>query len=228
MQTLSGSARARHEKGCSCDASSWSRFQGDEMTTMLAAREQTRARYPDQEGYVERDGVRVFWERYGEGEPTFLLPPTYEIVHSRSWKCQIPYLSRHGQVVTFDPRGNGRSDRPRDYAAYTRPEVAADAVAVLDAVGVERAIVVAWCDMGDSLILAAEHPQRVAGVVFIAPALPVRGPEVAPYPFDEPLDTDQGWAKENATTGCATGAATWNGSSPSASSWVHSSGLAQR
>jgi pimeloyl-ACP methyl ester carboxylesterase/predicted glycosyltransferase len=167
------------------------------MRACQPAREQTRARYPDQEGYVERDGVRVFWERYGQGEPTFLLPPTYEIVHSRSWKCQVPYLSRHGRVVTFDPRGNGRSDRPRDYAAYTRHEVAADALAVLDATGTQRAIVVAWCDMGDSLILAAEHPQRVAGVVFIAPALPVRGPEVAPYPFDEVLDTDQGWAKEN-------------------------------
>ena len=54
------------------------------MTTMLVAREQTRASYRDQEGYVERDGVRVFWERYGEGEPTFLLPPTWEIVHSRA------------------------------------------------------------------------------------------------------------------------------------------------
>ena len=73
------------------------------MTTVLAAREQTRARYPDEEGYVERDGIRVFWERYGEGEPTFLLPPTWEIVHSRFWRCQIPYLSRHGRVVTFDP-----------------------------------------------------------------------------------------------------------------------------
>jgi pimeloyl-ACP methyl ester carboxylesterase/predicted glycosyltransferase len=156
-----------------------------------------RACQPARDGYIERDGVRVFWERYGQGEPTFLLPPTYEIVHSRSWKCQIPYLSRHGRVVTFDPRGNGRSDRPRDYAAYTRHEVAADALAVLDAAGVERAIVVAWCDMGDSLILAAEHPQRVAGLVLIAPALPVREPEVAPYPFDQVLDTDQGWAKEN-------------------------------
>jgi predicted glycosyltransferase len=34
-------------------------------------------------------------------------------------------------------------------------------------------------------------------VVFIAPVLPVRGPEVAPYPFDEVLDTEEGWAKEN-------------------------------
>jgi pimeloyl-ACP methyl ester carboxylesterase/predicted glycosyltransferase len=156
-----------------------------------------RACQPARDGYIERNGVRVFWERYGEGEPTFLLPPTYEIVQSRSWKGQIPYLSRHGRVVTFDPRGNGRSDRPRDYAAYTRPEVAADALAVMDATGTQRAIVVAWCDMGDSLILAAEHPERVAGLVFIAPVLPVRGPEVAPYPFDEVLDTDEGWAKEN-------------------------------
>jgi len=167
------------------------------MTTALAAREQTRARYPDEEGHVERDGVRVFWERYGAGEPTFLLPPTYEIVHSRSWKCQIPYLSRHWRVVTFDPRGNGRSDRPRDYDAYTRRQVAEDAVAVLDAAGVERAIVVAWCDMGDSLILAAEHPERVAGLVLIAPPLPVEGREVPPFSFDDVLDTDEGWAKEN-------------------------------
>ena len=56
-----------------------------------------RACQPARDGYVVRDGVRVFWERHGQGEPTFLLPPTYEIVHSRSWKCQIPYLARHGR-----------------------------------------------------------------------------------------------------------------------------------
>jgi hypothetical protein len=38
--------------------------------------EQSRARYPDSEGYVERDGVNVFFEVYGEGEPTILLLPT--------------------------------------------------------------------------------------------------------------------------------------------------------
>ena len=32
-----------------------------------STREQTRARYPDEQGYVERDGVRVFWEGYGDG-----------------------------------------------------------------------------------------------------------------------------------------------------------------
>ena len=117
--------------------------------------EQTRARYPDDEGFIERDGIRVFWERYGDGEPTILLPPTWEIVHSRCWKMQIPFLARHARVVTLDPRRNGRSDRPTTYEDYTREEFAADALAVLDALGVERAVVVTWCDMGESLILGA-------------------------------------------------------------------------
>jgi pimeloyl-ACP methyl ester carboxylesterase/predicted glycosyltransferase len=159
--------------------------------------EQTRARYPDEEGYVERDGVRVFWELYGDGDRTILLPPTWEIVHSRCWKMQIPFLARHARVVTFDPRGNGRSDRPADYEAYTRRELAGDAVAVLDAVRAERAVVVGWCDMGESLILAAEHPERVAGLVLIAPPTSPHEVEKAEYSFDDVLDTDEGWAKEN-------------------------------
>jgi pimeloyl-ACP methyl ester carboxylesterase/predicted glycosyltransferase len=166
------------------------------MTTMLSAPEQTRARYPDEDGYAERDGVAVFWERYGEGEPTILLPPTWEIVHSRFWKCQIPYLARHTRVVTFDPRGNGRSDRPGDFDAYRRREFAADAVAVLDAAGVDRAVVVTWCDMGESLILAAEHPERVAGLVLIGPPVSVDDRHVEDYPFDSEPGTDEGWAKE--------------------------------
>ncbi len=165
----------------------------------VAATEQTRARYPDAHGFVERNGVRVHWERYGDGSPAFLLLPTWEIVHSRSWKCQIPYLARHGTVVTFDPRGNGRSDRPRTGAEYARREYARDAVAVLDAAGVNRVVVVAWCDLGESLILAAEHADRVAALVEIAPALQVGDvvPEPVAYPFDDVLDTDEGWAKEN-------------------------------
>ena len=95
------------------------------MTIVAGGRaEQTRARYPDDEGYVERDGVRVFYEVYGHGEPTILLPPPWAIVYSRVWKMQIPYLSRHFRVVVYDGRGNGRSDRPdspRPTASGSRP-----------------------------------------------------------------------------------------------------------
>jgi pimeloyl-ACP methyl ester carboxylesterase len=87
---------------------------------------QSRARYPDEEGFVERDGVRLFYEVYGSGEPTVLLLPTWSIVHSRHWKMQVPYLARHCRVLTFDGRGNGRSDRPTDPQAYAEAEFAAD------------------------------------------------------------------------------------------------------
>ena len=100
---------------------------------LAPGREQTRARYPDESGYVERDDVRVFFEVYGTGPRTVLLLPTWSIIHSRQWKGQIPFLAREHRVVTFDGRGNGRSDRPTVSEAYDEREFALDALAVLDA-----------------------------------------------------------------------------------------------
>ena len=91
-----------------------------------------RARYPDEEGFVERDDVRIFYEVFGTGEPTVLLLPTWSILHSRLWKAQVPYLARHCRVITFDGRGNGRSSRPASTDAYSDREFAADALAVMD------------------------------------------------------------------------------------------------
>src|SRR6266542_4090857 len=160
-----------------------------------------RARYPDQDGYVERDGVKVFYEVFGDGAPTILLMPTWSIIHSRHWKMQVPYLARHYRVVTFDGRGNGRSDRPVGPEAYEETEYAADALAVMDQTDTDQAVIVSL-SMGAqrSLILAAEHPERAIGAVFIAPAVPLapRPPERAIVErFEEVLDTDQGWAKYN-------------------------------
>jgi pimeloyl-ACP methyl ester carboxylesterase/predicted glycosyltransferase len=164
--------------------------------------EQTRARYPDEEGYVEREGVRIFYEVYGEGEPTILFVPPWALVHSRCWKLQVPYFARHCRVLTFDPRGNGRSDRPRDPAAYAEHEYAADALAVLDATGTNDAVIVTL-SLGAqrSLVLAAEHPERVLGLVAIDPSLAIAPghPYRDAYPFDEELDIDEGWAKFNAS-----------------------------
>jgi pimeloyl-ACP methyl ester carboxylesterase len=164
------------------------------------SREQTRARYPDESGYVQRDGVRVYYEAYGSGEPAILFLPTWEIVHSRAWKFQIPYFARHGRVVTFDRRGNGRSDRPADVRACGRRAAVGDALAVLDRVGAGCVVVVSWCNAGDDLILAAEHPDRVAGLVLIGPDLLLTADpaeQEGPYPFDEEPGTLQGWAKWN-------------------------------
>ncbi len=163
-----------------------------------AQREQTRARYPDSTGYIQRDGVRVYYEVYGSGEPVVLLLPTWSIIHSRHWKMQIPYLARQCRVVTFDGRGNGRSDRPT--AGYEEAEFAADALAVMDATGTDRAVIVSLSVGAQrGLILAAEHPARVAGAVFICPAVPLASPpeDRTRYPWDEVLPTEEGWAKDN-------------------------------
>jgi pimeloyl-ACP methyl ester carboxylesterase/predicted glycosyltransferase len=162
------------------------------------AREQSRARYPDESGYVERDGVKLYYEVYGSGTPTVLLLPTWSIVHSRHWKMQIPYLSRHCRVITFDGRGNGRSDRPA--AGYGEREFAADALAVMDATATEHAVIVSL-SLGAqrALLLAAEHPGRVTGAVFIGPAVPFAALAGASPDdgWDAELDTDEGWAKYN-------------------------------
>jgi pimeloyl-ACP methyl ester carboxylesterase/predicted glycosyltransferase len=171
------------------------------VTTAIEARaEQSRARYPEETGYVERDGVRVFYEVYGTGEPTLLFLPTWTIIHSRHWKQQLPYFARHARAITFDPRGNGRSERPPEPEGYAEAELAGDALAVLDATATERAVLVSLSLGAErALLLAAEHPNRVAGAVFIGPALPL-GPldgRAVVERFDEELDTDEGWAKYN-------------------------------
>ena len=175
--------------------------EGPSAMATPVPREQTRARYPDTSGFVERDGVRVFYESYGSGHPTLLLLPTWSIIHSRFWKLQIPYLARRFRVITFDGRGNGRSDRPGAAEGYAEAEFAADALAVMDATGTERAVIVGL-SMGAQrgLLLASDHPERVAAAIFIGPALALdrvpRGRR-RPDEFMEPQESDTGWAKYN-------------------------------
>jgi len=169
--------------------------------------EQSRAAYPDESGFVERDGVRVFWERYGDGEPTVLLLPTWSLVHSRCWKAQIPYLARHFRVVTFDPRGNGRSDRPVDPRLYDEREFARDALDVMDATGTGSAIGVGWSRGAQRLLLlVAEHPERIDGAVFVGAWFPASArslrwrvmahPRMRPMMFRRP-PLARGWLKFN-------------------------------
>jgi pimeloyl-ACP methyl ester carboxylesterase len=160
-----------------------------------------RARQPDADGFVDRDGTKLHYEVFGDGSPTVLLLPTWSIIHSRHWKMQVPYLARHYRVVTFDGRGNGRSDRPTTPEAYTEQEYAADALAVMDATQTARAIVVGF-SMGAQrgLLLAANHPERVEAAVFIGPSYQGGGaplPERTVHSWEDELDTDEGWAKHN-------------------------------
>jgi pimeloyl-ACP methyl ester carboxylesterase/UDP:flavonoid glycosyltransferase YjiC (YdhE family) len=160
-----------------------------------------RARLPDESGYVANSGVRIHYEVHGSGQQTLLLLPTWAIVDSRHWKMQVPFLARSHRVITFDPRGNGRSDRPKDPVAYADAAFASDIGAVLDATSTERAVLGAFCSAFPwALLFAAAHPQRVTGIVAVGPTLPI--PPADPWEragcsFDDVLDTTEGWAREN-------------------------------
>src|SRR5437588_1187205 len=157
-----------------------------------------RARNPDRHGYTVREGVRLHWELYGEGDRTVFLLPAWSIIHSRHWKHQISYLARHCRVLVMDGRGNGLSDRPPDPEAYTDWVLAADALAVMDDTETASAGLVSlsagarW-----ALVLAAEHPERVTSAVFIGPSVPLApgNPKriAARNLFEEKLEKNDGW-----------------------------------
>ena len=164
-----------------------------------------RAREPDATGIAtSRDGVRIAWELAGSGDPTIVLLPSAPIVHSRQWKGQVPYLARHWRVVTYDGRGNGRSERPTDAAAYHDDRFVHDLEAVLDATDTHRAVLVGLCGDGvwRAVRFAAAHPDRALGIVAFAVGVPRLSP---PHPhyvtaygsFEEELPTTDGWAKLN-------------------------------
>ena len=155
-----------------------------------------RALEPQLQGRVEVDGVGVGYEVFGSGPGTILFTPAWAIVNSRIWKAQVPYLARGFRVITFDARGTGRSDRPADPALYRRD--VRDTLAVLDATGTERALVVGLSvGAATALFTAAVRPERVAGVVAIGANVPHLTPGYPweEQPFDEDRGVDEGWAR---------------------------------
>ena len=169
--------------------------------------EQSRARYPDAEGFVERDGMRLFYEVYGEGEETVFLLPTWSLVHSRFWKMQIAYLARHFRVLVMDGLGNGRSDRCRDPERYGAAAFARDCLAVMDANATERTVIVGWSRGAQyALELARLAPERVAGTAFIGPLFPYTPSQwsVLLHPlslslaFERRAPVNRWWARMNA------------------------------
>ena len=154
------------------------------------------------EGSVERDGCCLAWQEFGDGPSTVLLMPTWSIVHTDFWRHQVPVLAERYRVLTYDGLGNGASDRPLDPARYGELAFAEDALAVLDARGVDQVAVIGVSQGGPwALALAAQHPELVSAAVFIAPNVPLAPghPErvAAGARFEERLDSHEGWLRSN-------------------------------
>lgn len=155
---------------------------------------------PDQSGDVDRDGVRIHYEVYGDGDPAVLLLMPDTIVSARAWKAQVPFLARRHRVVVADPRGNGRSDPSPSAAEHTERALLDDAWAVLRAASVDRAVVVGLCTgAGLAVLMAAERPDQVLGVVSINPGLGLSPPHPhkLAHDFESSTEGHEGWAMLN-------------------------------
>ena len=121
---------------------------------------------PAQQGFVDRDGVPIWYAVWGTGGPWLAFAPPFQVVHSQLLKGVVPYLSHHCRVITTDGRGNGRSGRPEGQDAYSFDIFHADFVAVLDALAVDRVALVGISAAAMTVLrVAAEQPQRVSHVV---------------------------------------------------------------
>jgi pimeloyl-ACP methyl ester carboxylesterase len=131
--------------------------------------------------YVYRPDAKIFYQATGGGSRDIVLCSQCQPVsYSRMWKYQIPYLSRYFRVVTFDQRGNGRSDRPvSGYDLDTRYE---DLTEVADATARPPfALVALSCAAMLAFRYVVEHPERVSHLILIAGQYS----ESVPQPFEE-------------------------------------------
>lgn len=110
------------------------------------------------------DGTRIHYEIHGAGDPVLLIMGLGS--NAYGWHRTIPWLSERYRVIAFDNRGTGRSDVPA--GAYSIPQMAADAGAVLDAAG-ESTAHVCGASLGGMIAqgFAAAHPGRLRSLVLI-------------------------------------------------------------
>jgi pimeloyl-ACP methyl ester carboxylesterase len=159
-----------------------------------------RAKLPSHDGFVERDGVKIHYEVYGDGRETMVFLPPWSIVHARVYKAQLPYFSERFRCITFDPRGNGKSDKPEQAAAYALDNHLGDVLSVMDATDAGKAIMVGLSLGGmHACMLAAQYPERVKAAVLAGTAATVGPgyPYLMPKHFTAKRERFDGWDKYN-------------------------------
>jgi len=116
-------------------------------------------------GALTRDGTElVYWTWPGASPPALLLHGIGN--YGRYWDLFADAIAGRLQLVAPDARGHGESGRPAD--GYAPADFAADALAILDRFGIDRALVVGHSMGGlHSINLAARHPERVQALVIV-------------------------------------------------------------
>jgi pimeloyl-ACP methyl ester carboxylesterase len=122
--------------------------------------------------YFRHDGQRLAYTVHGEGPRVTVLLPGLLLSQKMQTPLARELAARGNRVITFDPLGHGESDRPRDMWRYSMSAFAAQTVALLDHLELERAIV-GGTSLGANVTLevAALAPDRLQGMVIEMPVL---------------------------------------------------------
>ncbi len=115
------------------------------------------------------DGTRIHYEVTGKSGATPVLMIQGLGASKNAWNLQRIAMATRFRIISFDNRGAGRSDKPTE--PFTLEQMADDALAVLDAAGIETAHVVG-ASMGGviSQIVAVKYPHRVRSLTLVCTA----------------------------------------------------------
>lgn len=117
---------------------------------------------PDACGYVSANGLRMYYEAYGEGEPLILLHGGTATVSS--WYGHIPTYAKHFRTIAVDSRGHGKTDNPANELNYAT--MADDVAAFIQALGLNAPIVLGFSDGAQiALELGIRHPAQARALV---------------------------------------------------------------
>ena len=112
-------------------------------------------------------GVKIWYEIHGQGEPTLIMVPGFQIIHSEYFKrFYVPFLSRHLRVVTLDLRGSGKSDGPED--GYDLENWTDDIHAVVQDAGLDCfAMAGSSCGVSMCINYCTNHPASVSHLILL-------------------------------------------------------------
>jgi pimeloyl-ACP methyl ester carboxylesterase len=126
--------------------------------------------------YVERDGVRVYYEDEGRGVP-LVLGHAYSS-SGRMWQGFVEAFRDSYRIVIYDMRGHDRSDSPADPSQYSEEATVGDLEAICAACGIERAVF-GGLSLGGHMSLAyyLKHPDRVLALMLFSTGPGFRNPQ---------------------------------------------------
>ncbi len=141
---------------------------------------------PRKSGKVKVDDVNLYYEMYGEGDPLVLVAGTG--ISLAPWRVfQVPEFSKHYQVLIYDHRGLGRSDKPDMH--YTTRLFARDCAGLMDALGIKKAHLLGH-SMGGRVAqwLALDYPQKIRSLVLSGSGSGKYSDALEDYPRGVPLN----------------------------------------